>query len=101
MNFYRNNAEPILGGMTAETFHEFRTENLSNLEKVKDKIETNYFKHHSILLKVRPEQHNDEIRFKYVGAKILDYSFKKENWNLLDRLEIYDTKSEICNNPFY
>ena len=99
VNFYRNNAEPIMGGMTAEEYNKMRFEEGMTIEKFKEKIESNFYKQHSILLKAKPEQHmSDDVRFKFIGTKILDYSFKKENWNLLDRLECYSAKPDIDNN---
>jgi replication factor A1 len=96
VNFYRSNAEPIMGGMTAAEYNAIRPWDKNDLDGFKEVINSNFFKMHSILLKVRAEQYNDnEYRYKYVGTKVLDYSFKKDNWNLLDRLELYSEKPDL------
>ncbi|CAI2359121.1 unnamed protein product [Moneuplotes crassus] len=118
VNLYRDNANPIMGGMTADEYSRFREDNLTKVdEKIdqrtlalfKDKITSNYFKHHSILIRIKPEEHNNEIRFKYAGTtsikgnnpssndnKYIQFSFKKDNQNLLDRLECYSNKPDCC-----
>ena len=102
INFYRNNADPIMGGMTAEEYNRLRYEENMTVEKFKEKIDSNLYKQHSILVKAKQEQHmGEDVRLKFIGTKILDYSFKKENWNLLDRLDVYSTKPEISNAFMY
>ena len=108
VNFYRNNAEPIMGGMTADEYYNFRLscyrgpdKKEFNSELFKEKISENFYRNHSVLLKIRPEEHNKEIRYKFVGTKILEYSFKKDNWNLLDRLELYSNRDDTIDFKFH
>ena len=74
VNFYRTNAEPIMGGMTADEFNRLKPVDPKETDRLRDIVNQNLYKNQSILLKVRAEQHNEnEYRYKYVGTKVLDF----------------------------
>ena len=98
VQFPRELGDPIMNGLKAQEFKDFRDEKKVDVVRqyIKDNCE---FKEHQLLLKIKNDQyqnqnahnnHSDIAKMKFFAAKVLPYSVHDENQMLLSRLKVYE-----------
>ena len=99
VNFYRDQGQQLMGAITAAEIKQLRED--GNTQAVCDAFFDAQFQHHQIMVKARVNQpsttgyDNGAERIQFFAGKVLPHSFSEENRELLRRLEIYKTISQV------
>jgi replication factor A1 len=92
---YGENAVPIMGNMTADKFKHFlELSDETREQEIKDQLKSVYFKSYSVLLKPSHNEYNGQTSLSYFASKVYDFSYKKNNDFLIQRIKSY-TESEV------
>ena len=95
IQFPRELGDPIMGGMSAKDFRDFKEANSHDPEAVRNYLQDNVLnKYHQILIKASTDQYSSsrgdgENRFKFYAVKVLPRSLNEEDNLLLKRLIIF------------
>ena len=89
-NFFRKEAEFILGGLTADDYQKLISAESSDNEAIKDVGLVNKNKVYKFLMKVTKEIYNGEEKSRYHVIKVEKVSYSLENKRLISILSNYN-----------
>ena len=93
MNCFRESGEVILGGLTAQKYHDLvqsyeGTSEASN-EEIKQIGISNSFNQYKVLVKHSQDTYNGELRDRYTAIKVYEESYTRQNKHMIEILEKY------------
>ena len=89
MNFFRKEAERILGGLTANEFQKIVTSESTDKDAIISIGTNSRCKHYKMIIKVIREVYLGEIRTRYHALMVKNVSYSNENDRLISLLSNY------------
>lgn len=84
-----------MNNMRPEKFKEYLDmKDESREQEIKDVFSSLMYKQYSVLVKPSMGEYNGQNSLNYAGTKVYDFSFKKNNDFLIDRLKKYKKKGD-------
>jgi len=89
VNCFRSEGETILGGMTAEEFHNTLSAPYTDMDEVKSIGNDNRFVRYKFLVKTHQDTYNEEVRTRFTALKVIKDGWRKDSDNLIEKLKSY------------
>lgn len=90
-----DSAIPIMGNMKPEKFKNYLDlGDESRDQEIKDQLSAFNFKQFSVMLKPSMSEYNGQQSLNFFASKVYDYSFKKNNDFLIQRLKTFSEKAD-------
>lgn len=95
VKIYGDSALPVMNNMTADKFKQYLDiSDESREQEIKDVLGSLNFKYYSVLIKPSFNEYNGQTSISYFGTKVYEFSNKKNNDFLIERLKTYIKKAE-------
>ena len=92
---YGDSALPMMNNMTADKFKQYLDiSDESREQEIKDVLGNLNFKYFSVLIKPSVNNYQGQSSISYFGTKVYEFSNKKNNDFLIERLKTYIKKAE-------
>lgn len=93
---YGDSALPIMNQMTPEKFKVYLDLNEETREQeVKDQLNKLNHSAFSVMVKPSISEYNGQESLSYFASKVFDFSYKRNNDFLIERLTAYATKPDV------
>lgn len=89
LNCFRKEGEILLGGMTADEYHNTLSSGFIDMDAIKAIGSEHRFYRYKFMIKAQEDTFNEETRTRYTALKIIKEPWKSENDFLIERLKTY------------
>ena len=89
LNCFRKEGEMLLGGMTADEYHNTLTAGFTDMDAIRSIGSDNRFVRYKIMIKAQEDTFNEELRMRYTALKIIKEGWKSDNEHLIQKLKAY------------
>ena len=96
VRLYGENALPIMNGMTPDKFKQYlNLGDETREQEIKELLTSLNFRQFSVLVKPSVNDYNGQQSISFFGSKVFDFSYKKSNDFLIERLKIFEDKEDV------